>query len=142
MKPSTSLGTTSKVGMAKPSLSVRPAGNIRCLLVRYGGWRSSVARKLYEVNSKGRCRVISQQRQAKTKQGSFGIAQGMHFAGPGFCQCLPHRCNRPPLTVTCRERLGARVPPRDVAQDGDVGVPITGGLMPGHGNAPQGQRGT
>src|SRR5215468_6163655 len=58
MNPSTSLGTTSNVGTAKPAPSVRQTGNIRCLLVMYGVCRSSVARKIYEVNSRRRCRVI------------------------------------------------------------------------------------
>src|SRR5215510_11766588 len=74
----------------------------------------------------------SKQRQAKTKQSSFGIAQGMHFAGQGFCQFLKDCFNRPPLAVTGRERLGARVPSRDIAQEVNFGVPIPGRLMQGH----------
>src|SRR6266446_959473 len=58
MKPSTSLGTTSNVGMENPSPSVRPTGNMRCLLVIGGVCRSSVSRECQVVNSRRRCRVI------------------------------------------------------------------------------------
>src|SRR6266446_5124504 len=57
MKPSTSLGTTSNVGMENPSPSVRPTGNMRCLLVIGGVCRSSVSRECQVVNSRRRCRV-------------------------------------------------------------------------------------
>src|SRR5215471_7687741 len=42
MNPSTSLGTRSNVGMAKPSPLVRQAGSIGCLLMIYGVCRRSV----------------------------------------------------------------------------------------------------
>src|SRR6266446_8117325 len=56
MKPSTSLGTTSNVGMANPSPSVRPMGNMRCLLMMGGVYRSSVSGDGYDVNYRCRCR--------------------------------------------------------------------------------------
>ena len=65
----------------------------------------------------------------------------MDFAGQGFCQFLKHRFNCPPLAVTCRERLGARVPSRDSAQEVNFGIPITGRLLQGHWQASQGHRG-
>src|SRR5215813_4820964 len=58
MNPSTSLGTTSNVGMAKPSPAVRQAGNIRSLLGIYGVCRRSVLRRRSQVKYKRRCRVI------------------------------------------------------------------------------------
>src|SRR5215472_16013415 len=57
MKPSTSVGTTSNVGMAKPAPSVRLAGNIHYLLVIYWGSRSSVTSMFDKVNSRRRCRA-------------------------------------------------------------------------------------
>src|SRR5438552_2853619 len=60
MKPSTSLGTKSNVGMEKPAPSVRQAGNIRVLLVMCGVCRSSVLRDCDDVNYRRRCRVIGQ----------------------------------------------------------------------------------
>src|SRR6266496_1479839 len=60
MKPSTSLGTTSNVGMENPSPSVRQTGNMRCLLVICGVCRSSVSRECQVVNSRRRCRVNGQ----------------------------------------------------------------------------------
>src|SRR5215470_11482849 len=57
MNPSTSLGTTSNVGMAKPSPSVRQAGNIRGLLVIRGGCRRSVSRGCAQAKYRCRCRA-------------------------------------------------------------------------------------
>src|SRR5215813_11530411 len=61
MNPSTSLGTRSNVGMAKPSPPVRQAGNIRRLLVIHGVCRRSLPSACAHVKSRCRCRdtVIS-----------------------------------------------------------------------------------
>src|SRR4029453_14635937 len=58
MKPSTSLGTRSNVGIAKPSPAVRQTGNMRCLLVMGGVYRSSVLSGGTQVKYRCRCRVI------------------------------------------------------------------------------------
>src|SRR5438132_5138709 len=58
MNPSTSLGTRSNVGMAKPSPPVRQAGNIWCLLEIHGVCRRSVPSGCAKVKYKCRCRVI------------------------------------------------------------------------------------
>src|SRR5262249_14885841 len=58
MKPSTSLGTRSNVGMAKPSPPVRQAGNIGRLLVIHGVCRRSVPSRCPQVKYRCRCRVI------------------------------------------------------------------------------------
>src|SRR5215475_7134345 len=57
MKPSTSLGTRSNVGIAKPSPAVRQTGNMRCLLVMGGVYRSSVLSGGTQVKYRCRCRV-------------------------------------------------------------------------------------
>src|SRR5215510_1234654 len=56
MKPSTSLGTRSNVGIAKPSPAVRQTGNMRCLLVMGGVYRSSVPSGGTQVKYRCRCR--------------------------------------------------------------------------------------
>src|SRR5262245_34796856 len=56
MKPSTSLGTRSNVGIAKPSPAVRQTGNMRCLLVMGGVYRSSVLSGGTQVKYRCRCR--------------------------------------------------------------------------------------
>src|SRR5262249_17172157 len=56
MNPSTSLGTRSNVGMAKPSPPVRQAGNIGRLLVIHGVCRRSVPRACPQVKYRCRCR--------------------------------------------------------------------------------------
>src|SRR5215813_13048213 len=58
MNPSTSLGTRSKVGMAKPSPPVRQAGNIGHLLVIRGVYRRSLPSACAHVKYRCRCRVI------------------------------------------------------------------------------------
>src|SRR5262249_29640121 len=58
MKPSTSLGTRSNVGMAKPSPPVRQAGNIGRLLVIHGVCRRSVPSRCPQVKYRCRCRDI------------------------------------------------------------------------------------
>src|SRR5262247_602451 len=58
MNPSTSLGTRSNVGMAKPSPPVRQAGNIGRLLVIHGVCRRSVPSACPQVKYRCRCRVI------------------------------------------------------------------------------------
>src|SRR5687767_13541175 len=88
MKPSTSLGTTSNVGMAKPSPSVRLAGNMRCLLVVYRGWRSSVARKFYEVNSRRRCRVIAVNYDSSNPLPQLFCFLILPYYGGGIPRCL------------------------------------------------------
>src|SRR5262252_8153234 len=57
MNPSTSLGTRSKVGMAKPSPAIRQAGNIWHLLVIRGVCRKSLRSAYAHVNYRCRCRV-------------------------------------------------------------------------------------
>src|SRR5262249_10972077 len=59
MNPSTSLGTRSNVGMAKPSPLVRQAGNIGRLLVIHGVCRRSVPSACPQVKYRCRCRVTS-----------------------------------------------------------------------------------
>src|SRR5262245_37698690 len=59
MKPSTSLGTRSNVGMAKPSPPVRQAGNIGRLLVIHGVCRRSVPSRCPQVKYRCRCRVTA-----------------------------------------------------------------------------------
>src|SRR5215831_5461465 len=59
MKPSTSPGVRSNVGMAKPSPAVRQTGNMRCLLVMGGVYRSSVPSGGTQVKYRCRCRDIS-----------------------------------------------------------------------------------
>src|SRR5262249_45174775 len=56
MNPSTSLGTRSNVGMAKPSPPVRQAGNIWRLLVIHRVCRRSVPRGCPQVKYRCRCR--------------------------------------------------------------------------------------
>src|SRR5438270_11528181 len=56
MNPSTSLGTRSKVGMAKPSPPIRQAGNIGHLLVRRGVCRRSLRSACAHVTYRCRCR--------------------------------------------------------------------------------------
>src|SRR5262245_44362213 len=56
MNPSTSRGTRSNVGMAKPSPPVRQAGNIGRLLVIHGVCRRSVPSVCPQVKSRCRCR--------------------------------------------------------------------------------------
>src|SRR5215475_1498159 len=58
MNPSTSLGTRSNVGMAKPSPPVRQAGNIGRLLVIHRVCRRSVPSGCPQVKYRCRCRVI------------------------------------------------------------------------------------
>src|SRR5262245_4193051 len=58
MNPSTSLGTRSKVGMAKPSPPVRQAGNIGHLLVIRGVYRRSLPSAYAHVKYRCRCRGI------------------------------------------------------------------------------------
>src|SRR5215471_4313243 len=60
MNPSTSLGTRSNVGMAKPSPPVRQAGNIWRLLVIHRVCRRSVPRGCPQVKYRCRCRGIGQ----------------------------------------------------------------------------------
>src|SRR5215831_17760869 len=57
MNPSTSLGTRSKVGMAKPSPPIRQAGNIWHLLVIRGVCRRSLRSAYAHVNYRCRCRA-------------------------------------------------------------------------------------
>src|SRR5215813_9252887 len=56
MNPSTSLGTRSKVGMAKPSPPIRQAGNIGHLLVIRGVCRRSLPSACAHVKYRCRCR--------------------------------------------------------------------------------------
>jgi hypothetical protein len=56
INPSTSLGTGSNVGMAKPSSPLRQAGNIWCLLGIHGIYRRSVPSGCAQVKYKWRCR--------------------------------------------------------------------------------------
>src|SRR5215467_1723744 len=56
INPSTSLGTRSNVGMAKPSPPVRQAGNIGRLLVIHGVCRRSVPSACPQVKYRCRCR--------------------------------------------------------------------------------------
>src|SRR5262249_22414158 len=62
MKPSTSLGTRSNVGMAKPSPAVRQAGNIWHLLVIRRVCRRSLPSACTHVKYRCRCRVIQNAR--------------------------------------------------------------------------------
>src|SRR5215475_7364405 len=55
--PSTSGGVRSKVGSAKPSLSVRQAGNIGGLLLAMGVYRSSIPWGHSHSKHRCRCRV-------------------------------------------------------------------------------------
>src|SRR5215831_10947214 len=57
MNSSTSLGTRSNVGMAKPSPPVRQAGNIGHLLVIRGVYRRSLPSACAHVKYRCRCRV-------------------------------------------------------------------------------------
>src|SRR5215510_11351816 len=59
MNPSTSLGTRSKVGMAKPSPPIRQAGNIWHLLVIRGVCRRSLRSACAHVKYRCRCRVTT-----------------------------------------------------------------------------------
>src|SRR5262249_25640445 len=56
MKPSTSLGTRSKVGMVKPSPLVRQAGNIRGLLRIHEICRRNIRSSCSHVKDRCRCR--------------------------------------------------------------------------------------
>src|SRR5262249_55775290 len=56
MKPSTSPGVRSNVGIAKPSPAVRQTGNMRCLLVMGRVYRSSVPGGGTQVKYRCRCR--------------------------------------------------------------------------------------
>src|SRR5215468_10008341 len=58
MKPSTSLGSTSNVGMVNSSPSVRQTGNIRGLLLLSAVCRNNVPRGSSDVKERCRCRVI------------------------------------------------------------------------------------
>src|SRR5215510_4734242 len=58
MKPSTSPGVRSNVGIAKPSPAVRQTGNMRCLLVMGRVYRSSVPSGGTQVKYRCRCRDI------------------------------------------------------------------------------------
>src|SRR5215469_14640441 len=58
MNPSTSLGTRSKVGMAKPSPPIRQAGNIGHLLVIRGVYRRSLRSTCAHVTYRCRCRAL------------------------------------------------------------------------------------
>src|SRR5262245_22339498 len=69
MKPSTSLGTRSNVGIAKPSPAVRQTGNMRCLLVMGGVYRSSVLSGGTQVKYRCRCRGM----QSLTKTGAVPV---------------------------------------------------------------------
>src|SRR5215510_8974807 len=57
MKPSTSLGTRSNVGMVNPSPLVRQAGNIRGLLRIYEVYRRNILSSCSHVKDRCRCRV-------------------------------------------------------------------------------------
>src|SRR5215470_13142439 len=59
MKPSTSLGTRSKVGMVNPSPLVRQAGNIRGLLRIHELCRRNILRSCSHVKDSCRCRDTS-----------------------------------------------------------------------------------
>src|SRR5262249_46696447 len=65
MNPSTSLGTRSNVGMAKPSPPVRQAGNIGRLLVIHGVCRRSVPSACPQVKYRCRCREKKPAKQNK-----------------------------------------------------------------------------
>src|SRR5262245_1016777 len=56
MKPSTSLGTRSNVGMVNPSPLVRQAGNIRGLLRIYEVYRRNILSSCSHVKDRCRCR--------------------------------------------------------------------------------------
>src|SRR5262249_40143397 len=66
MNPSTSLGTRSNVGMAKPSPPVRQAGNIGRLLVIHGVCRRSVPSACPQVKYRCRCRDIREVQLAES----------------------------------------------------------------------------
>src|SRR5215471_1855310 len=61
MNPSTSLGTRSKVGMAKPSPPIRQAGNIGHLLVIRRVCRRSLRSACAHVKYRCRCRIMPYQ---------------------------------------------------------------------------------
>src|SRR6266436_1983691 len=67
MNPSTSLGTRSNMGMAKPSPLVRQAANIWRLLVIRGVYRRSVPSGCAQVKYRCRCRdnLVPSQRRAQ-----------------------------------------------------------------------------
>src|SRR5262249_35590146 len=65
MNPSTSLGTRSKVGMAKPSPPIRQAGNIWHLLVIRGVCRRSLRSACAHVKYRCRCRAKEQNQEAR-----------------------------------------------------------------------------
>src|ERR1700757_907694 len=101
MKPSTSLGTRSNVGIAKPSPAVRQTGNMRCLLVMGGVYRSSVLSGGTQVKYRCRCRV-------KPLRSSLGLAYSIVMETP---RALPHDLweQLPPAAQAYIEALEARV---------------------------------
>src|SRR5215470_8294782 len=95
MNPSTSLGTRSKVGMAKPSPPVRQAGNIGHLLVIRGVCRRSLPSACTHVKYRCRCRVtgcILLQRHGcnlRTLIGSRALAAYDDVDGPSTANNRP-----------------------------------------------------
>src|SRR5947209_5656774 len=119
MNPSTSLGTRSKVGMAKPSPPIRQAGNIWHLLVRRGVCRRSLRSACAHVTYRCRCRVkplrtpsplsryLHEKRDASARptRGERHTLQPTTHAEPWIGTRLPQQ---PPLGTfgECREALG------------------------------------
>src|SRR5262244_2550994 len=85
MNPSTSLGTRSNVGMAKPSPPVRQAGNIGRLLVIHRVCRRSVPSGCPQVKYRCRCRdrrvKIS---AARSQMLSLGNSDGVQVGEPVY----------------------------------------------------------
>src|SRR5215831_13194333 len=77
MKPSTSLGTRSNVGIVKPSPAVRQTGNMRCLLVMGGVYRSSVLSGGTQVKYRCRCRDKCSHTTPSIRNEGLGDSQGV-----------------------------------------------------------------
>src|SRR5215831_18520004 len=114
MKPSTSLGTRSKVGMVKPSPLVRQAGNIRGLLRIHELCRRNIRSRCSHVKDRCRCRV------SKHHPWFFGLRFVLLMAAwdsyrlpVGFRLILPKRhAGYRSENALFREMVGEFVPPR------------------------------
>src|SRR5262249_24616137 len=84
MNPSTSLGTRSNVGMAKPSPPVRQAGNIGRLLVIHGVCRRSVPSACPQVKYRCRCRDRPGETLAESSETRAGTKPERSYWIPGF----------------------------------------------------------
>src|SRR5215467_13507177 len=91
MKPSTSPGVRSNVGIAKPSPAVRQTGNMRCLLVMGGVYRSSVPRGGTQVKYRCRCRVTQGDLGGQPRLQPAEFMRPLSVEAEGMRELLLHR---------------------------------------------------